>query len=55
MNDFMNGFASDIRDNAVFIIIFLLFVCTYYLERIKVKTDAMHYMMRSKLYPDMRD
>ena len=37
--------ANGIRDNAVFIIIGLLFLGVWYLERIKKNTDAIHYMM----------
>jgi hypothetical protein len=48
----MNEILNQTRENASLIVIVLLFVCAYYLERIKVKIDAIHYIMLSRTYPD---
>jgi hypothetical protein len=41
----LTEFANGIRDNAVIIVIVLLFWGVWYLEKIKKNTDAIHYMM----------
>ena len=48
----MNDVVSELRENASLIIIVLVFLCAFYLERIKVKVDAIHYIIASKTYPD---
>jgi hypothetical protein len=52
----MDEFLNEVRSNASLIIIVLLLLSTYYLERIKAKLDAIHYIMLSKTFPDaLRD
>jgi hypothetical protein len=43
---------DSIRENAPILIVVLVFMCAFYLERIKRKTDAIHYILLSKTYPD---
>jgi hypothetical protein len=45
-----------IRDNAPFIIVALLFMCAFYLERIARKTEAVRYLLEyehKQKYPHM--